>query len=548
MANVAVSIFGTNLPIRLTDIGDKSYALSVKTVGYGQSMGANDKALSMLGTNIPIRVSALGDGSYAIAIARPVIPMPTTDKVASLFGINIPFRLVGLGDGTFALGAQTLTPGSSQSGNVAGSFLGINYPFRAVLQSSGDYALGIGSAIVPRPSADGVASLFGVNPPTRIVGLGDGTYVLAVYDSSFLLNDEFVTPRSAPLSSPRTAEPGPGTLTILDTASTLSIPAPGGIVIPSAAATGGLDPNIRDATGYARTQGRAFLAKVLQNSAFGNDANKTLSPLFGWSNASNPIALTSLYMMIWHGVFEAGILSASTTGIGLGIPCTPDTYYRMAAVLQSTGIIFLINETLAWVTTTGTDTPLYPIVSARNPARYNFNLDYFKVRDLVGLWTTLNGVATLNVASPVTATDYIGDADGIIDVTVTAPAVLANTMECRHRVLNAQNYWTMYFDNTGAFKVDLVVGGTPTNEFTAAGVIAGGGTCTMRCIMVGNRHNYYTLPAGSTWTARSLAIETVDTTFDAATGVRLATGTGWSAANLLSFPRNSPVYGQLAVP
>jgi len=39
----------------------------------------------------------------------------------------------------------------------------------------------------------------------------------------YLLYDEFITPDAAPLTSPRTCEPGPGTLAITDTASVLSI-------------------------------------------------------------------------------------------------------------------------------------------------------------------------------------------------------------------------------------------------------------------------------------------------------------------------------------
>ena len=33
----------------------------------------------------------------------------------------------------------------------------------------------------------------------------------------FLLRDEFTTPDAAPITSPRTCEPGPGTLTFVDT-------------------------------------------------------------------------------------------------------------------------------------------------------------------------------------------------------------------------------------------------------------------------------------------------------------------------------------------
>src|SRR5690348_15144558 len=50
----------------------------------------------------------------------------------------------------------------------------------------------------------------------------------------YLLRDDLITPASAPLTSPRTCEPGPGTLTILDTGNAWSINSSGEIV-PSAA-------------------------------------------------------------------------------------------------------------------------------------------------------------------------------------------------------------------------------------------------------------------------------------------------------------------------
>src|SRR3989338_7421083 len=77
--------------------------------------------------------------------------------------------------------------------------------------------------------------------------------------ANFLLQDEFTTTASAPLTSPRTAEPGPGTLTITDTTNKLSI-------LNSKAVfnlnTFG-DPALWSTTSFTRTAGRASISKVV---------------------------------------------------------------------------------------------------------------------------------------------------------------------------------------------------------------------------------------------------------------------------------------------
>src|SRR5690606_9097667 len=91
----------------------------------------------------------------------------------------------------------------------------------------------------------------------------------------WLLRDEFLTDEAAPLASPRTAEPGPGTLTIADDDECWAI---------SSSALQSLkaneteqQPAIYSETGLARVAGRALLARLKIDAAAGGATT-------GWIN------------------------------------------------------------------------------------------------------------------------------------------------------------------------------------------------------------------------------------------------------------------------
>ena len=89
-----------------------------------------------------------------------------------------------------------------------------------------------------------------------------GNQLLRRQSVSYLLRDQFTTAASAPLASPRTAEPGPGTATITDTGNKLSIA--GGILTSSTAGVAANDPAIVY-NGIARASGRAALRRYCRS-------------------------------------------------------------------------------------------------------------------------------------------------------------------------------------------------------------------------------------------------------------------------------------------
>lgn len=75
----------------------------------------------------------------------------------------------------------------------------------------------------------------------------------------FLLFDTFTTDDAAPVTSPRTCEPGPGTLTLTDTGNKLSIS--GGSLVIAGATSGLADPRVKGTDDF-RVPGKVLYARI----------------------------------------------------------------------------------------------------------------------------------------------------------------------------------------------------------------------------------------------------------------------------------------------
>ena len=164
--------------------------------------------------------------------------------------------------------------------------------------------------------------------------------------------------------------------------------------------------------------------------------------------------------------------------------------------------------------------------------------DYFRVAQLPA---PFNGEgATAYAASP--AGSYTGTGNQLLDVTLTAPGTITTEAGLRYRVQDASNYWRVYFNTSGALRVDSVEAGVATNRANVAGVISAGATRRVRVIMYGGTQRIFTETSG-VWTQR--ASVTGNTTFSTQTGIATDVGAGWTAANLRSYPRTSSTYNLL---
>lgn len=225
--------------------------------------------------------------------------------------------------------------------------------------------------------------------------------------------------------------------------------------------------------------------------------------------------------------------------------------YQSAVILRGSGALNLVKGgaysdwTLVWATSVSAASPLYATLFNYNKA---MTLDYIRVRQLPAPFDTDDGLLTLNVTSPADATEYIGDANGILEVTVTAPGSLDGSAATRcgfyYRAdADLTPAWHAYVNGLGVFNLDSIsADGTRTNRISVAGVITGGTTRTIRVICDGAAHSAYSL-AGTTWTQHGAEITL--SLNDAATTIEPSIPAGWSAANLRSYPRTAAAYAEL---
>lgn len=347
--------------------------------------------------------------------------------------------------------------------------------------------------------------------------------VLVAY---YLLRDEFTTTLVAGSVNGTAAEPGPGTRAVVDTNMVLSIAA--GKLTKSGTGLGSNDPRlILDA--QTRAAGLALVIKGITSTTARN--------LVGWVAASDHATFAALIEHYQGFVYDgAGPISFAET-------IWSRTSDDLAIVLDNTGARFLFNSggvggwRLLWRGVNNNTASLEVVLRDVSPTAV-WTAEAARVAQLPAPLSP-----TLNVVSP-TEQDYTGLADQEIDLTLTAPGSITEEAGIIYRKLDANNYWRAYFDTTGAFKVDSVLAGTPTNRISVAGVIAAGQTRTIRIRCSGSLHDAWTL-ATNTWTKRGAQVNVSHQ--NTQTTVQPDIGAGWTAANLISDPITSSQYDVLGL-
>jgi hypothetical protein len=275
-----------------------------------------------------------------------------------------------------------------------------------------------------------------------------------------LLRDEFTTDEAAPLASPRTCEPGPGTLTAVQTDGQFSI-AGGKLEYPVQATPTWGDLSIYGAA-LARSAGLAVIADYAHVG--GNEMR------FGWSAATT------------GGPNDVHVASGSG-GVIYPVPYTVSfavalgARYAVANILRGVGGLFAIKGgiytdwNLLWVNAAAAGNPLYPII-ANHSAQATHN--YMKVVRLPAPFDSDFGLATTRLAGARAAGDTATHtADCLIEyICTTRPS--AGAIDMRFRQQDADNYWQVTIDSTGAITLNEVVAGVATQRGTAAGVVANG--------------------------------------------------------------------------
>lgn len=341
----------------------------------------------------------------------------------------------------------------------------------------------------------------------------------------FILRDDFTTPASAPLSSPRTCEPGPSTIDIIDTTNYLSIHASSYLLMSQKKGTG--DPGIWSTDQNTRAAGLAAMWEFYRDSEyrylmFGTDTNKTGSPtmylLLKYQDQSALVLPTESGFMIYDRTNVAKLKWEK-----LFFVCKSAGFYLIITENETDYILHLVNNVQSgnFYSSFSGDT-----VGAGSDVRVNTH----RIFQLGSPWTDDYGIATQRLSGARSPGDtFSHEADCLIEATVTT-VPSGDQIELRFRVQDTSNYWQVTVDSSGNLDLDEVVSGSPTQRGTSAGVIANGDRLLIIChddeIVVYEANN-----KRITYTSA--------TNFKTATAGELETeGTGGSVSDIVSYPRH----------
>jgi lysophospholipase L1-like esterase len=324
-----------------------------------------------------------------------------------------------------------------------------------------------------------------------------GSQLLGGASVRYLLRDEFTTARAAGAITTTVAEPGPGTRTVADTESKLTIAENdlvfgGGMAVPAFG-----DPGLSFAA-QARTAGRMMVAGIRHTGG-------TIAFGFEQATSGTPVIATAYLAVANVGLRATATVTTETLTLG--------ELYDIAVILRAAGAFFLIRGgadfpswTLVHATIRHATASLYPIISSNTGAT---RVRYLRVPDALwlpapsasdsfnranaatlgttdgaghaeanggsGLAWTANVGAWAIATNKAAATDVAGAA-AIATVDAGAANVLMNAMitfaggagiGVVARYVDASNYVRAYHDGTN-IKLDKVVGGSVTNLFTVA--------------------------------------------------------------------------------
>jgi len=193
-----------------------------------------------------------------------------------------------------------------------------------------------------------------------LTGAGKGT------PQSYILYDQFTTADDAPITTPRSCEPGPGTLTVTQANNCFAISS-GRLNVASGG--GGFYGLI--GAGVAREAGRMLMASLTKSS--GND----LFPL-AWAN-SNTISFPA-FVNLDHGIYDgaAGLYTASSGPSYRVVGTNTVGTVGFAIILRASGcfVIDTTNQKLLWVDSAGNTATVYPAISQIGVAGY---IDNFRI-------------------------------------------------------------------------------------------------------------------------------------------------------------------------
>lgn len=298
----------------------------------------------------------------------------------------------------------------------------------------------------------------------RLVEIPNGVTASAAYSAATgevglaaLLYDAFTTDDAAPITTPRTAEPGPGTGTVTDTGNYLSIS--GSRLLFGNTTSAWVDPRIVYDS-FARAAGRVLFFKITTSTAC----------VSGWYTGTAGGSSNSRLALYLSNATTLHLYNGSQ--IELGLTLTTSQEYQIALVLQAAGGFGLIKGgsqfadwTLLAIDRITSTTPLYPCFAQNGEGPQYY--DDLGVADLGGNWASAYGIATQRSASASAGDTLSHTADAIVEATWTA--VTSETLDFDVRRTDNDNRWIIRCSQGGStVKLIEEVAGVETERGSAA--------------------------------------------------------------------------------
>jgi hypothetical protein len=291
---------------------------------------------------------------------------------------------------------------------------------------------------------------------------------------TYVFRDEFITPDAAPVTSPRTAEPGSGTLTFVQIDGAQAI---AGNRLEFTAQT---TPAWGDQGFYSNSITRAIGRAIRWEMTPGTNGQVFLG-------INNDQAVGS-YGQDLHNLFFSGNTSLkynieNRDHYSRGL--TPGTTYQLAIVLATEGVHYLVKggaQYPEWMriyrSVWDTTSPIY--IDFGNYDHTSF-LDNLRVVDLPAPWDTdTGGASTYLAGSQGLNQTFTHDADGNLDFKVVTRPTVAN-LEIAIRRQDANNYWFIRVTSAGDVGLYEVVGGAgAVQRGLATGTVGNGAIVSIR--------------------------------------------------------------------
>ena len=280
---------------------------------------------------------------------------------------------------------------------------------------------------------------------------------------AWLFRDTFATSEASPIVTPRTAEPGVGTWTVLQDATHLiAVNASGQLEMTGAAG----DENkcrLTEVGSHAIAAGRAiYFERISGNgeSNYGAKASSGSREIYHNFNTGGKVVFYGYGRTC--GPTQLGLFDSYLIVLGPNISGTPNTAW--VKFLGKTGSTWK----LIYVALCDIYTPFYADLHSKYNAT-KIVVDNPGWTDLTGSWLTSFGVATNSKAAPITGDTATATADGIFEITWTAGA--GETVDYMFRRTDDNNCdFVRCNQATGKFYLYEKTGGVDTEKGATGGI------------------------------------------------------------------------------